>query len=216
MLEWTRSKMLSLARPIHVRLRMQKVRLFETLVGGSGKGCTLLDVGGGLGIAGEFVPLYFSFKNVTVVNISPPQVEPALSRGSVYPIVADGCLLPFGSDAFDWVFSNAVIEHVGQWEKQRSFANEIRRVARKGYFVATPNRYFPIEPHTFLPLYQFLPPNWQRRVARCSPGYLREYEEIHLLSTRALKHMFPEARVIDLGFPGFGNNLVAYYRASSS
>lgn len=60
-------------------------------------------------------------------------------------------------------------EHVGGIESQRKFGAEIARVARRGYFVTTPNKFFPIEPHTLLPLYQFLPERWQRKVARISP-----------------------------------------------
>lgn len=213
MLNWVRSGMLTFARPLHVRLRGQKLKLFEELVGKPGAACRLLDVGGGLGIAGEFARLYSSFDDVTVINIRIPQVELPLWRGVIRRVVADGCKLPFPTVAFDWVFSNAVIEHVGDLVRQRSFANEIRRVARRGYFVATPNKRFPIEPHTFLPFYQFFTPSWQRKIVRFAPGYLRKYEEINLLSAEDLKSLFPEAQVIELGFPMYGNSLVAHYKA---
>src|SRR5258706_140697 len=71
-------------------------------------------------------------------------------------VVGDGCHLPFGDRSFDIAFSNSVIEHVGTLEAQIMFANEFRRVARK-YFLQTPNRHFPIEPHYLFPLFQFLP-----------------------------------------------------------
>lgn len=209
MFELLRSNLLAVARPIHVRLRAQKLRLFEALTNNTVE-TSLLDVGGGLGIAGEFAPLYLSFSDVTVVNISRPATL-ADGRGNVRFVLADGCMMPFPSHSFDWVFSNAVIEHVGDRKKQESFAGEIRRVARKGYFVTTPNRYFPLEPHSFIPFYQFLSPRLQRRIVRFSPGYLREYEEIHLLSSGVLKRLFPEAEIVSLGFPVLGNSLIAYY-----
>jgi hypothetical protein len=130
-------------------------------------------------------------------------------------IAADGCALPFESRAFDWVFSNAVIEHVGAWEKQKHFATEVRRVARKGYFISTPNKFFPLDPHTLLPGYQFLPPRLQRAALRISPGYLTEYGEINLLSARQLQALFPEARILKNGLPGLPNGLVAFYRSTS-
>lgn len=48
---------------------------------------------------------------------------------------------------FDWVFSNAVIEHVGSKKEQLLFINEMLRVGRNVFFT-TPNKYFPIESHT--------------------------------------------------------------------
>ena len=58
-----------------------------------------------------------------------------------------GGVFPFGNKKFDWVFSNAVIEHVGSEEDQIIFINEMLRVG-KNVFFTTPNKYFPIESHT--------------------------------------------------------------------
>ncbi len=54
---------------------------------------------------------------------------------------------PFEDNQFDWVFSNAVIEHVGYTPQQIKFVNEMLRVG-KNVFFTTPNKYFPIESHT--------------------------------------------------------------------
>jgi hypothetical protein len=108
-----------------------------------------------------------------------------------------------------------VIEHVGPWEKQRQFAQEIRRVAKKGYFVATPNRNFPVEPHTLMPFYQFMSPALQRVALKVSPGYLAMYyEEINLLSARLLAALFPEARILKTGLPSLPSVLVAFHRST--
>src|ERR1700687_4165124 len=147
--------------PIHIRFRNQKIDFFFELIG-SDRGKKLLDVGGGVGIAGEFIRLYERFESVTVLNLE-PNISAAPSHLHLTAVRADGCRLPFRDKSVDWVFSNAVIEHVGGWEKQKQFADEIRRVAAKGYFVTTPNRYFPIEPHTLMPFYQFFPISVQRR-----------------------------------------------------
>ena len=66
----------------------------------------------------------------------------ALVSSSCY-VVADGCHLPFADDAFDMAFSNSVIEHVPDHE---AFSRELARVGRS-YYVQTPNKWFPIEPH---------------------------------------------------------------------
>jgi hypothetical protein len=75
--------------------------------------------------------------------------------------------------------------------------------------VTTPNKSFPIEPHTLLPLYQFLPERWQRKVVRISPYYEHVYEQIRLLKARDLRELFPGARVVSTGFPIVGTSLVA-------
>ncbi len=210
-MSFVRNAALRTVRPIHKRFRLEKVNLFLQLMGKEAVG-TFLDVGGGLGISGEFVSVYKVFRHVVVVNLEPPRQNG--TGHSMVHVMADGCRLPFASRSFDWVFSNAVIEHVGGWERQRAFANEIRRVAARGFFVTTPNKYFPIEPHTLCPLYQFLPISVQKRVVRFTPGYLREYAEINLLSAKQLQELFPGAEIKCVGCPLWGNSLVAMHKVS--
>lgn len=187
-----RQTALRLILPIHVALRNQKVDFFFELTGSS-RWKRLLHVGGGGGIAGEFFRLYERFESVTVLNLE-PDISDARPHLHLDAVRADGCRLPFQARSIDWVFSNAVIEHVGNWARQKQFADEIRRVAAKGYFVTTPNRFFPIEPHTLMPFYQFFPASLQRKLVRFSPGYLTHYEEINLLSARDLQRLFPRPK----------------------
>jgi ubiquinone/menaquinone biosynthesis C-methylase UbiE len=208
-------KVLGFAKPLHKRFRNQKIELFLSLIRADGGGGRLLDIGGGSGIDGEFLNLYKHFDEVAVVNLTPQPVT-APTGVLLTTLVADGRNLPFDARSFDWVFSNAVIEHVGAWPQQQRFAGEIRRVASRGYFVTTPNKFFPIEPHTMLPLYQFLPVPIQKKVAPFSPGYLREYEEINLISRTQMKALFPEAKILPIGFPVLGNSLIAYHLRSKS
>lgn len=70
---------------------------------------------------------------------------------------ADGRALPFADDSFDVVHSSAVLEHVGNAESQARFVAELVRVARRVVFLTTPNRWFPVEFHTVLPLLHWLP-----------------------------------------------------------
>lgn len=69
--------------------------------------------------------------------------------------------LPFPDNSFDYVFSNAVIEHVGGRDGARKMLAESARVAKVGAFHTTPNRWFPIETHTQLPFLHWLPREWQ-------------------------------------------------------
>ena len=71
-------------------------------------------------------------------------VEPLRAFPAAYPDVSvvqlDGGSLPFADAAFDIVYANAVLEHVGDAEAQRAFLGELARVSRRVLFVATPSR----------------------------------------------------------------------------
>ena len=64
--------------------------------------------------------------------------------------------LPYQAGDFDLIFSNSVIEHVGSYQNQALFASEVNRVCSK-YMIQTPSLWFPLEPHSLLPLFQFIP-----------------------------------------------------------
>lgn len=78
--------------------------------------------------------------------------------------------LPFGDKQFDLLFCSAVLEHVGSREDQKFFLEECMRVADR-IFLTTPNRFFPIEMHTFLPFLHWLPWDvFQKIVRKCVRG----------------------------------------------
>ena len=94
------------------------------------------------------------------------------------------------------MFSNSVIEHVPK-SLQPAFAEEIRRVGER-YFVQTPNRWFPIEPHYQMPFVQFLPERAQRALnKRFTMGFREkgEWYETTLLSASRAARLFPEAEI---------------------
>ena len=118
-----------------------------------------------------------------------------------YPTIGyvqgDACALPFADGEFDIIFSNAVIEHVGGRDRQRQLVAEALRVGRRA-FITTPNRRFPIEVHTRLPLVHWLPDAAAHRVYN---GVGKSFAtEIHLLSKRSFEKLFPgRVRVVSLG-----------------
>ena len=129
--------------------------------------------------------------------------------------IVPGAPLPFADRSFDVVFSNAVIEHVGGTAGQRAFVAEALRVSRR-FFIATPNRLFPFETHTGLPLLHYLPPRAFRALLRAG-GYetWAAEEQLNLLTAASLSRLFPRAvrpRVEYAGIgPGrFKSNLVIY------
>ena len=95
----------------------------------------------------------------------------------------DGRELPFPDQSFDIVHSSAVLEHVGSRERQTWFVRELLRVARKGVFFTTPNRWFPVEFHSVLPLVHWLPPPMFRAALRAlGHDALALEENLNLLS----------------------------------
>jgi SAM-dependent methyltransferase len=112
-------------------------------------------------------------------------------------VQGDALDLPFADGEFDIVFSNAVIEHVGGEDDQRRFVREALRVGRQA-FVTTPNRRFPVEVHTLLPLVHWLPES----AAHASYRTVGKpwAQEIRLLSKRTFAALFPgRVRILNLG-----------------
>jgi hypothetical protein len=124
-----------------------------------------------------------------------------------------GEALPFGDNEFDISFSNAVIEHVGRQENQRAFILEMLRVSRS-FFLTTPNRWFPIELHTAIPLLHYLPSTIYRRVLiALGETYWSKEENLNLLSRNELLSLFPKGGVVNtdsVSLLGLPSNLIAY------
>jgi SAM-dependent methyltransferase len=138
-------------------------------------------------------------------------------------VLGDGGSLPFADQSFDLVFSNSVIEHVGDRAQQARFAAEITRVGRR-YWVQTPNRYFPIEHHLWTPFVHWVPRRWQARIvkrfsiwnlltrhdAAQREFYLKHYlDSIRLLSASDLQALFPGATILRERTLGWTKSLIA-------
>lgn len=193
---------------ISLRSRRRKFGLFMETMAPTAE-TTVLDVGvddfafgelsdneGSCGTLNFFEDMYPWPERLTAVGLH----EGARFRAG-YPaaryVQGNALELPFEDRTFDIVFSNAVIEHVGGEEQQRCFVTETLRVGRR-VFVTTPNRWFPVEVHTRLPLVHWLPD----RVAH------RAYDLAHkpwakrnrLLGPAALAALFPgDVRIVNLG-----------------
>lgn len=170
-----------------------------------------LDVGG----TAEFWENAGVRGDITILNLSPASGAPP--EGLHYVMVDARDLSRYHDAEFDVVFSNSVIEHVGTREDQRAMAREVRRVGR-AYFVQTPNRNFPIEPHFIFPPFQFLPTLPRRSIAKYwqygwyeagSPRALNEAEDTQLITCSELSELFPDAFILGESFLCFNKSLIA-------
>ena len=168
-----------LAEPFAQRARARRHARFLALVEPSAR-MRILDVGcGALGLRGLAPDL-----DITGVDL--------IERPS-YPgpfVRADAAeRLPFADGEFDLAYCNSVIEHI-PGARRPAFAAELRRVAR-GWYVQTPARSFPIEPHSLLPGAQWLPVPLRRRYWRL--GATGAWEDVALLRRGELEALFGTA-----------------------
>lgn len=182
----------------------------------------VLDVGGHPGewMANVAVPL-----NVTIVNLGPwPESLQAPSRFRYCE--ADARALPFADGEFALAYSNSVIEHMGTFEDQVRFADEIRRVGVNLY-VQTPNKWFPVEPHFVCVAVHWLPLRIRRLVMPWLSfrGWFRSgddvkiadlIQEIRLLDTREMKRLFPDCEIVREKIFGLTKSLIAVRRRSTA
>jgi hypothetical protein len=132
----------------------------------------------------------------------------------------DACALPahVSSRRYDLVFSNSVIEHVGGHERRLRFAEAVRGLA-DAYWVQTPYRYFPIEPHWVAPGMQFTPIAVRRRLAHRWPlqhTKARDAAEalegvlwVELLDRTQMRYYFPDGDLLSERFLGLTKSLIA-------
>lgn len=210
-------------RSVATRMRRKRFELFLSLLRTLDGHAEILDIGG----TQQFWNLMLSDESldihVTLLNIGNQPV----SSSRFTSAVGDARAMPeFESASFDVVFSNSVIEHVGDYSNQRKMANEIRRVGKR-YFVQTPNKRFPIEPHFLFPWFQYLPVvmrtwlvskfnvGWYRRIPNIETAR-QEVESIQLLTRRKFTALFPEARIYEERLVSLTKSFVAIGRWEES
>lgn len=131
---------------------------------------------------------------------------------------ANGLDLPYPDDSFDYGHSSAVLEHVGSRANQARFIAELARVSRKGFFLTTPNRWFPIELHSVLPLVHWLPrPLFWSILRSTGRGSLADEAVLNLLGARDLDAAARQAGVADfrvetVALGGWPSNLLLVHK----
>jgi hypothetical protein len=205
------------ANSLASQLRANRFRLFAEMLRSVPGRARVLDAGGSVAPWQRHhseLPEQF---HVTLLNKEFAE-RPPLSYVSY--VVGDAREMGMFRDRyFDVCYSNSLIEHLAPAD-QVLVAAEIRRVA-KGYFVQTPNRYFPLEPHFLVPAWQFLPIGlragllrqmnlgWMNRVR--DPVAAREaVESIRLLNERQMQRLFADGQIYREKVAGITKSLIAW------
>ncbi len=178
--------------------RRRRFRLFLNLIEALMPPISILDVGGEqrfwevMGVAQD------ERFQIVLLNI---ELQP-VNRPNFISLAGDATdLSRFADSEFDVVFSNSVIEHLGSFDRQRRMAMEIQRVG-KCYFIQTPNRYFPLEPHFLLPFFQFYPSGLQiALVQHFNLGWYRREPDVRLASRLTRSHRLLSAQEMRTLFP---------------
>jgi len=186
-----------LAERVSLWNRAHKLRLFfetiqpdaETTVVDVGVGDTGFSTGRGAARTHNYFEAMYPWpERITAVSdVGLPNF--AAEFPSIRCVTADGRELPFSDDAFDVAVSNAVLEHAGARADQRAFVHELCRVAAR-VFVSTPNRWFPIEVHTLVPVVHWLPRRLRNRIFETLRR--ESWRGVELLGPRALLGLFPD------------------------
>lgn len=161
----------------------------------------------------NFLEKFYPYKN----RLTATSIEDASWLEKAYPgltfIQTSERELPFDNRQFDIVFCSAVLEHVGDRNRQRFFVRELLRVAEK-FFIITPNRNFPVEFHTFLPLIHWLPQSVHQSILRrLGMNFWAETNNLNLLTPTTIKALFPEHLDIYLKrhyLLGIPSNIIVY------
>jgi SAM-dependent methyltransferase len=199
----------------HFAIRARQ-RMFETFMAFAQPGprSRVLDLGvtpdTSLPESNHFEQVYPWPGQLTAASIEPVEGLRQRFPGISFVQIEPGPL-PFEDGAFDAVFCSAVIEHVGSRDAQAAFVRELARVSRR-FCLTTPNRWFPIDFHTILPLVHWLPQQQHQAVLRAlGKDFWARTENLNLLSMADLRSMLPpqvQGEVRGVKLLGMNSNLV--------
>jgi SAM-dependent methyltransferase len=205
------------AQALSRRTRVQVYGRFTELLR-PGPETTILDVGVSVETsrseANVLEKLYPHRDQITCAGIGPDRTVSAEYPGVRFVPIRRNEPLPFPDASFDIAYSHAVVEHVGTTGDQARFVRELCRVGRR-VFVVTPNRWFPIEHHTGIPLlHVFSMALFRRRLRGTRYDYWTREENLNPLTFSTLKRLFPSDRAprverVGTGLGPFQSNLLA-------
>lgn len=167
--------------------------------------------------------------NVYIADIDEAGVQRGSRKYGFVPVVIDETgPLPFPDQFFDIVYCSSVIEHVtvpkskvwSTWSgrdfkrislaRQSDFAREIMRVGKR-YFVQCPYKHFPIESHSLMPLFGWLPRFILIPALRVTNAlWIKSTSpDWHLLNKRQMMQLFDGAQLVEEKVLGMTKSIMA-------
>lgn len=130
-------------------------------------------------------------KSISDQNIKMDKLTDTLKK-SITSEFSDKEISSFKSDL---VISSATIEHVGSFENQKKMIGNIIKLTNKFFLITTPNRFFPVDFHTKIPLIHMFPKSVHRRILKLLG--LRDYakeENLNLLDLSTIKKLINDQK----------------------
>lgn len=201
---------------VATRMRRRRFQLFLSLLRTLKGHIEILDIGGTQQFWDLMGGIDSADLRVTLLNIGHQPV----SSSRFISAAGDARSMPqFRNGSFDVVFSNSVIEHLGDYRQQQRMANEVQRVGQR-FFIQTPNKRFPLEPHFLLPWFQYYPLSlrawlvnhfdvgWYRRIPDAASAFA-EVNSIHLLTRKRFASLFSGATIHEEKVLGVTKSFIA-------
>jgi len=203
------------------KLRKKRFAFFQFLLESLPSPIKVLDVGGTLSFWENICILHEVNKKIDITIINRYLEENNSAYPNIKQFVGDATnMKTFKDKEFDVIFSNSVIEHVGDYEQQLKMARELMRVSKR-YFLQTPNLYFPIEPHFVFPFFQFLPIEMRiLLLSKFDLGWMKKTSNkekareiitgIKLLKKNEFTNLFPNSNLYEEKFLGLTKSFIIY------
>ena len=206
----------ALSRRFRERRFARVAAMVDRIIAERGR-CRIADIGGTKyywDIADGFV----ASRPLEVTLINPKEAAPTAGKFSYL----NGDATDLGSIddmSFDFVHSNSVIEHVGDWQKMSAMAGSVRRLA-PSYYVQSPNFWFPYEPHFRCLFIHWLPEQIRYRLVKRFPlGFADAKETVdaammrvqsaRLVDSGQMRALFPDAEIVAERFCGLAKSWIA-------
>lgn len=203
-----------LRRPVSKWSRSKRMELFvETVKPRPHE--RVLDLGGHPSTWAQVkIPLSVTILNLPDAMSALPPTTGDVSHHAIRHVEGDACnVRDFVPGDFDIVHSNSVIEHVGPADNQQQFARQVLKFGVR-YWIQTPSKWFPIEPHCGMPFWWFYSESLRQRLIERwypkLPAWAEMVADTRVLEKRELSNLFPGCNVHTERVLGIPKSYVAW------